>query len=132
MTVNYKKNIMLFIIDVLFIFLAIYNITKSESEMVFYAAFFYFFIIIFIYLSFKKEAEIPGNVFGWEKVLYILGITLFIFKLSAIKKIFSTTESIENYDDWILIINTFFLGIGALVLFLRIKEILQNAKHFLK
>lgn len=132
MKLNFKEDVLYFLADILFVFWAIYKITKSETKSIFYFIFLLFFIVVLLYLKIIKEEKIPYKASEWEKVLYIIGILLFIFNLSFVKDIFLSKNSLTYYNDWNLIINTFFLSFGAFILFLRVKEIGGKIKKILK
>jgi len=139
MVINIKKDILFFILDVLFIFWLIYNIAKSESEIIFYIIFLFLFIVVaVIFRIFKEPKEKPKkfnfpqisqNVAEWEKILYILGAILIILQLRIIKELLTINQYLEYYSDYILIINTFILSFGAFILFLRIKELWFKIKN---
>lgn len=135
MVIHIKKDILFFVADILFIFWLLYDITKSESKSLFYIVFLFLFIIVAVIFRIFKESNeskklnIFQNIAGWEKVLYVLGITLFVLK-SPIARELTINQYVGYYNDYILIINTFILSLGAFILSLRIKELLIKIKIF--
>ena len=122
--VNIKKYLSL-VIDVFIIAWVLNSVTKSESTTVFFIVFLFFFIIVFLIFKNKDDNPKLYKVASWEQVYYIIGFIL-IFINSSYSEIFF--KNISSLDDWKMIINTNFLGLGAFVLFLRVRSLFKKRK----